>query len=805
MTASLRFGRFVLKQHERRLLDNGHPVNIESRAYDLLVELARRGGEVVSKDELIERVWPGLVVEENNLQVQVSRLRRAIGSDAIKTITGRGYQLAWRPVPDEGTDVTAAKLHGELPAVRGRFIGRERDVAICIDMLRTTRLLTIAAIGGCGKTRLAIEVARLLAADTPGGVSFINLAHLSDASGIALNIGQTVRVFEQPGLALCDTLAFAIGSERALLVLDNCEQAMPAVTMLVSVLLARCPHLRIIATSRLPTHHRLERVHALAPLEVPGVGAHANMLSYDAVQLFIDRVKWADASFKVDEAQLESVADICRRLDGIPLALELAAARARLLSLGEIRDRLDDRFKLLTSPASGLRGQQTLLATIQWSYDQLHADVQKRLRHLSVISGGWTLETATALSDEDACEFSTLDALDQLANLSLVVVERHPGEETRYQFLETVRTFASELLREAGEDGMACERHWRRYVALAAAFSTDVRAADQRRWLRRIDLERENLVAAHDECAASREGVQAALVLTASMEGYWRSRGLVNLGHRLACDAVARAASCAPSRAHARALFCAGELAYFIGHHAQACDYLERSDELGRQMGDEDVQVAARLMLGVSCLGLDRDEQAQLHARAALEMARKKGDLGLINIAVMALGAIHLALGTLEQAAALFEESLAIARQRNAPINEGLSLVNIAWAALGRGQETKAWVALEQAIAVVLDLGHEAMGQMTIDLVVGLSALRGEWEVAARFFGAAQASIDYTGQRRQPAIARRLLPLMARRPNGPEAASFAALEAEGRRLHHAAALRAVSELVRAQSSRALVA
>lgn len=805
MEALYCFGRFELRPLERLLLDDGQVLAVGARAFDLLATLAASPGQVVSKDDLLERVWPGLVVEENNLQVQVSKLRRLLGQDAIATVPGRGYQLVLKaqgpaPVaPGAPAEPVPAAPPNNLPPPRSSFIGREKELAACTRLLRSGRLLTIVAIGGCGKTRLALELARAALPDFSDGAWFIDLAPLKEGDRVPAAIGAALRVFEQPGMPMSEALACSIADGAQLLVFDNCEQVIGAVAEVLDVLLARCPRLKVVATSRVAVCHPLERVHALAPLAVPEARDEPDAASFDAVKLFVDRLQWSDPEFRLDARNTEVVVDICRRLDGIPLALELAAARIKMLTVQEIAAKIDDRFRFLTGASRLLPRPQTLRATIQWSYDQLTPALQRQLRALAVVAGSWSLATATALASDDGNELDMLDALSDLVNQSLVTVNHDAaGPESRYSLLETVRAFALDRLREAGEEDATRARHVRCHVAIAEEGNARLQGAQQRGWLRLLDAERENLVLAHAWCDSLADGAELGLRLTAALQGYWRSRGLLDLGHRLACESLARAAGLAPTPVHARALFAAGDLAYFLGHHRVAKDLLTRSVAMARSLGSARNEALPQLMLAMACLGLGELDEARRQAEAALRLTRSLGDAQAVNTAVMAMAVIHLALGELGAAEPLFEESLALARARQAPINMAGSLINIAWVAIGHRRALRARDALAEAVEVVNDIGHQAMGQMVIDAFAGLCAMRADWDDAARFFGAAQASIEHTRQQRQPAVDHCLLPLVASARSALGARRFSELEALGRRLPHAQALLAVEERLRAE-------
>ncbi|MCR5863843.1 tetratricopeptide repeat protein [Aquincola sp. J276] len=786
-------GRFELRLQERLLLDDGRPLPLGSRAFDLLAALVAGRGRMLSKDELLDTVWPGLVVEENNLQVQVSKLRRLLGRDAIATVAGRGYQLTLplRPAPtDEATpqpDTPAAAAPvASLPPERSPFIGRQKELSHCLRLMADSRLLCIVAIGGCGKTRLALALARRLAPATPDGVWFIDLAPLHEAGGVPLAIGAALRVYEQPGTPMIDAVAGAIGQRQMLLVLDNCEHMVAAVAEMADQLLSRCPRLQILATSRVALCHPLERVYALAPLEVPGPGERGVATGFDAVRLFIDRLQWADPGYAPDADELAAVVDICRRLDGIPLALELAAARRKVLSVQEIRARLDDRFRLLTD----LPRHQTLRATIQWSYDQMDPVLQRRFRALAVVAGRWTLHTAAALAGEPGDgELDMLEAMSRLVDQSLVTVQAGPGGETRYGFLETVRVFARDRLRDAGEEAAARSRHLAHYVALVEAGHHRMQGPGQRDWLLQLDLERENILLAHAWCDSVVDGAHPGLVLTAALRGYWRMRGLLGTGYRLACQAVARASHAPAGTVHARALVAAGEAAYFLGRHDEALPLLARALAMARTLDDAPLQASAMMSLGFACLGLGRTDEAHGHAAAALALAGQAQDARLLDTALRARGVVHLADAAPARAGPLFEQALARSRERQTPAEVAINLVNVAWVAVLQGDAPRARETLAEAIDVATDIGHEGIAQMTLDAFAGLCAATGDWDDAARFHGAAQAGIEVTRQQRQPAVRTCVAPLVAATTQALGATRFAALQAEGRQLVLADAVR----------------
>lgn len=791
---------------------DGQPIALGARAFDLLITLVEQRHRVVSKSELMDQVWPGLVVEENNLQVQISALRRVLGAQAIATVPGRGYRFVM-PEADPSSDALpadaspsaalplaaapapgpAATPHNLLPE-RSRFIGRAQELAECRHLLRDAQMLSLVAIGGCGKTRMALKLAEQGLADHPDGVWFVDLAPLQDPSRVPLALGAAIGVVEQPGQPLIARLAQALAGRRVLVVLDNCEHVAAAAAALADTLLRASPQLRFIATSRVPLGLPGERVFALPPLGCPpppAVASRQRPECYDAVRLFIDRLQWSLPDFRPDGYDSALAADICRRLDGIPLALELAAARARVLSLQEIHARLGDRFRLLKLAAPAQQRPQTLRSIIQWSYDQLTPQVQQLFRCLGVFAGGFTLPSLAAVVGEGIDEFEVLDELAALVDQSLVVVHQRPGGGSRYDLLETVRMFAQDQLQLAGEWAAVRTRHLLYMAGWVRAGFPRLQGSDQRAWLLQLDDERENLLLAHDWCSQVPEGVACGLELTACLQGYWRSRGIAELGYRVAQEALQRAVDDPPSPTYAEALFAAGDLAYFLGLYQDTQILLERSRAMAHALGERRQQALSQLMLGMAHLGDGDGDTALGHCQAALALIRPLGEPGALHPAVMGVGVVHMALRQLPAAAPYFDEALALTRAQGSPSQRCVSLVNCAWVDIDRDALATARDRLLEAAEIADDIRHESLGQMVVDTFVGWAAAQGQWEQAARLYGAAQASIDAMHQRRQPAIAAMVGPHLARLREALGATPFERLQAAGREMPLQAAVTTV--------------
>ena len=519
-----RFGRFELQPGERRLLADGVLTPVTPRAFDLLVALVERAGLLVGKDELLARVWPKLVVEESNLQVQVSALRKFIGSDAIETVVGSGYRflLDVQAVGDEPPPAREARKHN-LPRAMTRFIAPDGQVEACARMLDDTRLLTLTGAGGLGKTRLSQEMAETRIDHYKDGVWLVELAPVVDARMIPQAVAVVLGVQDTVGGDLLEIVKHHVKERRMLLLLDNCEHLLQACAEFAKQLLQTSPNLKVLATSREALHLAGEATLPMVPLGVPADGPNMPSLEllarYEAVRLFVDRATAAQPSFVLTQDNARAVAQICIRLDGIPLAIELAAARSRVMSANAIAERLHDRFRLLKgADRTATPRHHTLEATIDWSYDLLTPAEQRLLQRLSAFSGGWTLEAAEAVggSDDRMADADVFDLLAELVEKSLVAFDQ---VRSRYYMLETIRQYAHSRLESAGIGDDARQRHLTYYLALAEREGRRLYGPDEESCNALLDIERDNVRAAYtwSSHTEERDGYAESLLLAAPM------------------------------------------------------------------------------------------------------------------------------------------------------------------------------------------------------------------------------------------------------------------------------------------------
>ncbi|MGE8362778.1 ATP-binding protein [Pseudomonas sp.] len=447
------FGNCELAPRQRQLKVNGSLVELRGRAFDVLVALVEANGQVVSKDELMRNVWAGRIVEENTLEAQISLLRKALGSERhlLKTVSGRGYQLAGHLV--EIPVVEQRLNHGGLPSGISALVGRESALVELLAHLREHRLLTLVGPGGIGKTRLAVECARELSSHFRDQVHIADLAPLFTAEFLLATIAKALGLAPAGNEATLEQIAAYVGSRKILFILDNCEHLIDAVAQVTQSLLHRCSGLHVLATSQEPLRIEDEYVYRVAPLDVPQPGDTPEAIrAASAVRLLEARLVHGWSEVLEEPLMSDLKARICRELDGIPLAIELAAARVATLGLAAVAARLDDRMALLKGGnRSALPRHQTLRATLDWSFDLLSPTDKIVFRRLAVFAGAFDMEAALAVVAGD--EFSRDEAIDSISSLVtkslLSVAASRP--EARYRLLETTRAYACEKLEDSGE------------------------------------------------------------------------------------------------------------------------------------------------------------------------------------------------------------------------------------------------------------------------------------------------------------------------------------------------------------------
>jgi predicted ATPase/DNA-binding winged helix-turn-helix (wHTH) protein len=643
------------------------------RAFDVLAVLAKAEGEVVSKDDLMSLVWRGSVVEENALQAHISAIRKALGSDReiLKTIAGRGYSLqplrfdTEREVDGQASPSASRAVAlptSSLPVITSALYGRAEAVASLKSMLMQYRAVTVTGPGGIGKTALSLAVAHELHALLQTTSCFVDLAPIVEPALVASTAASAVGLHMGAETISAELVAARIGANKILLVLDNCEHLISAAAAFVETLLRVCPSILILATSREPLRVEGEYVYRLAPLDVPSSNATDPQSIYAsaAVELFVDRMRAAGSIVTLSASQSQDLATICRRLDGIPLAIEFAAARASVLGVTQVAEYLDDRFRLLTGGRrTSLPRQQTLRATLDWSYDLLPPSEQRLLRHLAVFPGGFSVDSVAAvLGDSGESSILVLDGIGNLVAKSLVVVDRIAG---RWRLLETIRTYAMEKLAEAVESVEAARRQAQ---FLCRLFSTDVveglgplNKSNVGRFVSEID----NVRAALDWCFSPAGDGPTGVALTAAYSPAWQHLALMaECGHRVGVAIERRDPERDPEERLLMHLSLQQGVAF--GYAFQSHKKTQRAAltalTLAEQLGDVKSQLQARHLL-FSTYILSGDVNAALPVGQRLrDIARQSGDDLRIAAAERLVGFAVQMKGDLREAEASFRRAL---------------------------------------------------------------------------------------------------------------------------------------------------
>jgi predicted ATPase/DNA-binding winged helix-turn-helix (wHTH) protein len=643
----LEAGSWVIDADRRELRMRGASVPIGSRAFGIIETLAASAGQLVTKDDLMAQVWPGVLVEENTLQVHISAIRKALGPDRamLKTAAGRGYRLvgSW-VVRDDGAEAPYQGVQQpqgtrgpltNIPSVVTTLIGRSATVPLLRDLVSAYRVVTLTGPGGIGKTTLAVEVARSLLDEFEDGRWLVELASLSDpelvpsttAGALALKFG---------GEAIsAEAVARAIGGKKLLLVLDNCEHVVDAAARLAEEIVRQCPQVTVLATSREVLRIDGEQVYRVPALEIPASDREDSrqLAERSAVELFVARIRALDADFAPNELNYSAIATICRHLDGIPLAIEFAAARAAMIGVQQVATGLHDRFRLLTSRRrTALPRHQTLRAGLDWSYELLSESERQLLRHLAIFVGGFTMEAAAAVAGASSTGQVATPIAEDMGNLvakSLVVFDGS-AIPSRWRLLETIRAYAFDKLAEHAEFSGAAQRHAEFFRDLVASVKPSSALGLDNDALAICIREIDNVRIALDWAFSSVGDPTIGISLTAAYLPTW-------LGSSLLLECRERAE---------RALNC-------MDADGQA---------------DPRLRMQLQLTLGVA-LVMTRGpaDQCKRVLLPALEIAEGLGDLNARLRGLWALWSVHLNLGEFSRAEGIAEQFSHLAARSGTP------------------------------------------------------------------------------------------------------------------------------------------
>jgi len=748
------------------------------------------GGQVLVSETAAglvrDRLPPGATLAD----LGVHRLKDLGRPERIFQLQAAGLQAGFPPL----RSLDNPALPNNLPAQLATFIGRDRELAEVRDLVGSSRLVTLTGAGGCGKTRLGLQVAAELLDGSGDGVWLVELAAVLDEDAVAPAISQALGITGQPGRPALEALLDALAPQDILIVVDNCEHLIGGCAKTAEAVLRRCPRVHLLATSREPLGIGGETLYRVPSLSLPRPGQPdlAAAKSSDAVALFANRARAQGAGLRVDEQTAPVLVSICRQLDGMPLAIELAAARLRSLSLTDLHDRLGQRFRLLTGGSrTALARQRTLRATVEWSYSLLTGAEQLLLGRLSVFAEGFDLDAAEAVCGFGDIEpFDVTDLLGSLVDKSLVVAEP-TGETLRYRLLETIRQFAAEQLAKTGQDQAAvAAAHCAHFLSLAEAAAPQLTGPDQGRWLTRLDADQANLRRAATYAVGDPDGTAQVLRFGAALRRYWeaRSRDCEALG--LLVPVLERPGARADPGLFAAALATAAVA-------AEQCDLAaarrlgEQGVESGRQHGDDRLLIESlKTLCAVSYFAGEPDKGLPF-GEESVERARQLGDDVVLGRSLMVY-LLPLELIDPARAGQLFAEAIACTERSGDRLMSYYLYNNAGWHALCAGNIPAARAHLEQAAQLAQAIGHRShhvpvnLGEVLrregdpdgarsmfvaglrisrrngsrsglAHASLGLACLAGDlgdWHRAGELHGAAQAFLDQTGEQWQGGEAR---------------------------------------------------
>jgi predicted ATPase/DNA-binding winged helix-turn-helix (wHTH) protein len=703
---------------------SGTALRLSRIPMELLLLLVERRGDLVTREEIVERIWGKDVFldTDNSINAAIRKLRQVLDDDPeqprfVHTVTGRGYRFV-APVSEVRTAAQKPVRRLEprasnLPVSRTGFVGREKEAAAARELLLRpgVRLMTVTGPGGIGKTRLAVEVASALCEKFPDGIHFVPLSPLSDPSLIAAVIAQALGIRGTGGQSPLETLKESLRDSLGapmLLLLDNFEHLLQAAPT-VAELLAVGPNLKILVTSRAALHLYGEHEFPVPPLGLPDplcVPPVEDLSQFPAVALFVQRAVAAKPDFELNRENATAVAEICGRLDGLPLAIELAAARVKVLSPASLLARLASRLQLLTGGARDLpERQQTLRAAMDWSYDLLNPAEQKLFRRLSVFVGGCNLEGVEAVCDTKGdLDLDLLDGMASMVDNSLVLQAPPPSGEARFVMLETIREYALEKLEVSGEEAETKRAHAAYCLVLAEetpAEQTGTQSAGQM----------EHFVAEHGNFRAALEWLtdtgdaEWGLRLGAALFRFWETREYLTEGRARLGKLLNLPRATAPTKFRARALFAAGVLAGAQGDYAAADELVGESLDIARQL--DDGQGVAVSLNALAVLAQDRGDITVAHAlfEESLEVWRELGDSKDVARALSNLANVATLQGDHARASCLYEECLAIFQGLGDRTGVAWSLNSQGDVARDRGDAIAARELYGQGLAIFRELG----------------------------------------------------------------------------------------------------
>ena len=721
----------------------GYWLRLKRKTLDLTREaLADRVGCSVSTIRKLED-------EERRPSVQIAELLAEIFKipTTERTAFLRFARGDWRSAPSLGdeeapwrasTQALTQHPRSNLPATFTSFIGRNKDIAAVHDYLTNPdiRLVTLIGAPGIGKTRLSIASASKSLAEFSDGVFFVALAPLDQPSLIPSATLQALGYIEKNNLSPEERLIEGIANKRMLLVLDNSEHLIEDVARLASSLLSACSRLKILTTSREALGIPGEWLYSVPALDMPKEHSNVDVETiseFPALVLFAERARAARSDFALNAKNIRAVASICSQLDGLPLAIELIAARVKTLSLEQIAARLDDRFALLTSGSRiAPSRQQTLRATLDWSYELLTETERELFRQLSVFVGGFTLDALESVAQLDSNQ-SILDALSRLVDKSLVIVEQR--DNVRYQLLETIGQYAGEKLQESGNARWSHDRHLAYFLMYAEKAEPHIFSAEQRAWANRLEIEHDNLRAALRWSLES-DQAKAGLQMAGALAWFWHSKGHLSEGN-LWLEKILASGIGNQGKERAKALRASSMISRDMGDYIRAKALADSSIELYREIGDNQGVGLALIDLGATLHFEGKREEAIEFLQESLYLLQSTREMWGIAYAQVLLGDAWFRLGDIERAATQWEASLRLTRELGDYSLMAWSLGGLADVARLRREYNRAIEMFKESLKLYRELGNKSEPPFTLEALGLAAAALGESQHAARLWGAA--------------------------------------------------------------------
>ena len=742
----------------------GYWLRIRRKALDLTREaLADRVGCSVSTIRKLED-------EDRHPSVQIAELLAEIFDIPTNERTAflRFARGDWRSAPSLGDEEAPWRVsipeisqhsRSNLPATFTSLIGRDKDIAAVQDYLTNPdiRLVTLIGPGGIGKTRLSIASASKSLAEFSDGVFFVTLAPLDQPSLIPSAALQALGYIEKSNLSPEERLIEGIGNKRMLLVLDNCEHLIEDVARLASSLLSACSRLKILTTSREALQIPGEWLYSVPVLDLPKKNVVVDLETvseFPALVLFAERARAVRSDFALNAENIRAVAVICSQLEGLPLAIELIAARVKTLSIEQIAARLDDRFALLTSGSRiAPSRQQTLRATLDWSYELLTEPERELFRQLSVFVGGFTLEALESVALLDPNQ-SILDALSRLVDKSLLLVEQQ--DQPRYRFLEPIRQYARDKLNETGESNLIQDRHLNYYLRVAEEAEPYLFGVWQHNWKNRLEWDHDNLRVALGWSLESNQ-IEAGLKMAGALAWFWHNKGHLSEGN-LWLEKTLAAGIGIQGKERAKALRASSILSTGSGDYIRARAFAESSVKLYREMGDNRGAGLVLADLGASLHWGGQEDAAIEALEESLHLLRAAGERWEIAYALLWLGDTWFRMGDIERAAISWEESLRLTRELGDHYLIAWSLGGLADVARLRADYKRATGMFRESLSLYLGSGSKFGPPFSLEALGLVAAALGDAKRAARLWGAASAWREAINQPLPPAYQRDYAP-----------------------------------------------